>query len=101
MYTLQSLWTQARETLDIVTVIFANRDYRILRGELRRVTGGDPGTTSERLLGLDNPSLDWVKLAEGMGVNATRAEQAEEFSRQLEAAISSKGPHLIEVVLNG
>jgi acetolactate synthase-1/2/3 large subunit len=101
MYTLQSLWTQAREGLDIVTVIFANRDYRILKGELRRVTGGDSGITAEGLLGLDNPSLDWVKLAEGMGVNATRAEQAEEFNRQLEAAISSKGPHLIEVVLNG
>jgi acetolactate synthase-1/2/3 large subunit len=101
MYTLQSLWTQAREGLDIVTVIFANRDYRILKGELRRVTGGDSGSTSEGLLGLDNPSLDWIKLAEGMGVNATRATRAEEFNRHLEAAIRSQGPHLIEVVLEG
>jgi acetolactate synthase-1/2/3 large subunit len=101
MYTLQSLWTQAREGLDIVTVIFANRDYRILKGELRRITQGIIGSTSEGLLGLGNPSLDWVKLAEGMGVSATRAERAEEFNRQLEAAISSRGPHLIEVVLKG
>ncbi len=99
MYTLQSLWTQAREKLDIVTVIFANRDYRILKGELKRVTGGDSGPTSEGLLGLDDPSLDWVKLAEGMGVSATRAARAEEFNRHLEAAIRSRGPHLIEAVL--
>lgn len=101
MYTLQSLWTQARENLDIVTVIFANWEYRILKGELTRVTGGDFGPGSEGLLGLDNPNLEWTKLAEGMGVNATRATRAEEFSRQLEAAIRSKGPHLIEVVLKG
>ena len=97
MYTLQALWTQARENLDIVTVIFANHAYKILQGELKRVGADSPGPKAERMLDLSDPNLDWVKLAGGMGVNAARAETAEEFNEQLRAAVQANGPHLIEV----
>src|SRR6185295_10935329 len=71
MYSLQSLWTQAREKLDVVNVVFANRIYKILQGELMAV-GAQPGPTSNALFDLARPALDWVKLAEGMGVEAAR-----------------------------
>lgn len=99
MYTLQALWTQARERLDVVTVIFANRSYRILQGELERVGIDRIGPQARRMLDLGNPHLDWVLLAGGMGVSATRASTAGQFNAQLEAAIHTPGPRLIEVVL--
>jgi len=67
MYTLQALWTQARERLDVTTVIYANRSYAILNIELARVGVDNPGLTARSLLDLHDPTLDWVKLAEGMG----------------------------------
>ncbi len=99
MYTLQSLWTQARERLDVVTVIFANRAYKILEGELQRVGVDGIGSTARELLSLRHPDLDWVSLAKGMGVDAASVRTAGQFNRQLERAISNPGPYLIEVVL--
>ncbi len=99
MYTLQALWTQARERLDVVTVIFANRSYSILNIELARVGAGNPGRKALAMLDLHDPTLDWVRLAGGMGVEASRAETSEAFEIQFEAAVRSRGPRLIEVVL--
>jgi acetolactate synthase-1/2/3 large subunit len=99
MYTLQALWTQARERLDVVNVIFANRAYRILRGELKQVGIGEPGPKAAAMLDLGDPDLDWVKLGEGMGVPGSRVRTAEQFADQLADAIRQPGPRLIEVVL--
>ncbi len=99
MYTLQALWTMAREQLDVTTVIFANRKYAILQVELLRVGAGNPGRKAQDMLSLNRPDLDWVKLANGMGVPATRAGTAEEFNNQLASSLAAPGPSLIEVVL--
>jgi acetolactate synthase-1/2/3 large subunit len=98
-YTLQALWTQAREKLDVTTVIFANRSYAILNIELARVGAGNPGPKALSMLDLHNPELDWTKLATGMGVEATRATNIREFEKQFEGAMKEKGPRLIEAVL--
>ncbi len=99
MYTLQALWTQAREKLDVVNVIFANRSYAILNIELARVGAGNGGPKALSMLDIGDPALDFVKLAEGMGVAASRATTAEEFSDQFADAVKGHGPRLIEVVL--
>jgi acetolactate synthase I/II/III large subunit len=99
MYTLQALWTQARESLDVTTVIFANRSYAILNIELSRVGAGEPGPRAISMLDLHNPELDWVKLASGMGVEASRAESVEQFAAQFASAMKHRGPRLIEVVV--
>jgi len=99
MYTLQALWTQAREKLDVTTVIFANRSYAILNIELARVGAGNPGPKALSMLDLHNPSLDWVQLAQGMGVEASRAASVAEFEGQFSSAMKQRGPRLIEVVL--
>ena len=99
MYTLQALWTQARESLDVTTVIFANRSYAILNIELARVGAGDPGPKAFSMLDLHDPALDWIKLASGMGVEASRAISVEEFAAQFESAMQNRGPRLIEVVV--
>ncbi|MEL5879023.1 acetolactate synthase large subunit [Cereibacter sphaeroides] len=99
MYTLQGLWTQARENLDVVTIIFANRRYQILHGELKNVGAGNPGENARRMLDLDRPTLDWVNLARGMGVEAARATTAGTFHDLLQAACRHKGPFLIEAII--
>jgi len=99
MYTLQALWTQARESLDVTTLIFANRSSAILNIELARVGADDPGPKAISMLDLHNPELDWVKLASGMGVEASRATSVEEFAVQFESAMQNRGPRLIEVVV--
>jgi acetolactate synthase-1/2/3 large subunit len=99
MYTLQALWTQAREKLDVTNVIFANRSYAILNIELARVGAGNPGPKAISMLDLHNPELDWVKLASGMGVEASRATTIEDFDAQFESAMRGRGPRVIEVVL--
>ncbi|MEX0768374.1 MAG: acetolactate synthase large subunit [Microthrixaceae bacterium] len=98
MYTFQALWTQVREGLDVVTVILNNQSYAILNLELSRV-GAEPGPKALEMLDLTNPCLDFVALAQGLGVLATRATTAEEFTDQLEAAFKTPGPHLIEAIL--
>ncbi|HWD29653.1 MAG TPA: acetolactate synthase large subunit [Rhizomicrobium sp.] len=99
MYTLQALWTQAREKLDVTTVIFANRSYAILNIELARVGAGNPGPKALSMLDLHKPDLDWVQLAQGMGVEATRATTIAAFESQFSDAMRGKGPRLIEAVL--
>lgn len=99
MYTLQALWTQARERLDVITLLFSNRAYAILQGELQRVGADSNSRKAQEMLDLSNPTLDWVKLANGMGVEASRATSAEALADQLAAALQMHGPHLIEVVL--
>jgi acetolactate synthase-1/2/3 large subunit len=99
MYSLQALWTMARENLDIVMVILANRRYRILDIEMRRTGASRIGARANDMLDLGRPDLDFVSLARGMGVPATRAATTEEFSRQFRAAVSERGPRVIEAVL--
>ncbi len=99
MYTLQALWTQARERLDVVTVIYANRSYAVLKQELRLVQTASQGERALSLLDLGNPVLDWVKLAEGMGVQAVRVETTQDFAAALASALREPGPRLIEAVI--
>jgi acetolactate synthase-1/2/3 large subunit len=99
MYTLQSLWTMARERLDVVSVILANRRYRILDIEMQRTGAGAMGPMANDMIDIGRPDLDWVRLSEGMGVPATRATTADEFIAQFRAAVSQTGPALIEAVL--
>jgi len=99
LYTLQSLWTQAREGLDVTSVICANRAYRILQLELARAGVAEPGPQARALTDLSHPAPDWVALARGFGVPAERADTAEDLSRALERSFCEPGPHLIEAVL--
>ncbi len=98
MYTLQALWTQAREKLDVTTVILSNRKYAILLGEYRGV-GANPGRTAMDMLDLGNPDLDWPALARGMGVEGARADTLEAFADLFEQANARPGPFLIELVI--
>ena len=99
MYTGQALWTMAREGLDVTTVVFANRSYAILNMELHRVGAEAGGPAARSMLDLSRPDLDFVALATGMGVPATRAVTAEELVVQLSRALATPGPTLIEAVL--
>jgi acetolactate synthase-1/2/3 large subunit len=99
MYTLQSLWTAAREQLKVVTVILANRRYRILEIEMRRTKAGEIGRMANNMIDIGRPELNWVQLAEGMGVPATRAVTAGEFVTQFREALDRSGPSLIEAIL--
>ncbi len=99
MYTIQALWTMAREELDVCTVIFSNRKYQILQLELSRVGAQSMTKKTLDMMDLTNPNLDFVALAEGMGVQADKARTADEFNVLFEKAMNSKGPRLIEVVL--
>ena len=99
MYTLQALWTQAREKLDVVNVIYANRSYAILNIELARVGAGNPGPKALSMLDLHNPELNWTSLAHGMGVEAVRVETVEDFADAFASAVKAKGPRLIEVMI--
>jgi acetolactate synthase-1/2/3 large subunit len=99
MYTLQALWTMAREKLDVVTVIFANRRYAILDIEMQRTGARGFGPAAGKLIDIGEPDLDWVSLAAGMGVAATRATSAAEFAAQFRAAARGKGPCLIEAII--
>lgn len=99
MYTLQALWTQARERLDVTTVIFANRSYAILNIELMRVGAQSRGPKALSMLDLHDPVIDWVALAQGMGVEAVRAETREAFASAFADAMRTPGPRLIEAVI--
>jgi len=100
MYTLQALWTQARQGLDVTTVIFNNASYAILEMELNRVGAGAPGPRAHDMLDLTRPDIDFAALSRGMGVPATRATTAEEFTEQLERSLAEEGPSLVEAVLS-
>ena len=99
MYTVQALWTQAREKLNVTTVLFSNRKYAILQVEFMRVGAVNPGRKAMDMMELTRPDLDWVALAQGMGVNAVRVESAEAFNDAFAQALVSPGPNLIEAVL--
>jgi acetolactate synthase-1/2/3 large subunit len=99
MYTLQALWTQAREKLDVTTIIFANQKYSILQIEFGRVGAHNPGPKAMSMLDLTNPELNWVSLAEGMGVPAWRVTTAEQFNKVLADSLNSPGPSLIEAMI--
>ena len=99
MYTLQSLWTMARERLDITVVILANRRYRILDIEMQRTGAGAVGPRAEEMIDLTDPEPNWIRLAQGFGVEAVRATTADEFIREFGAAMLQRGPRLIEAVL--
>ncbi|MEN9378179.1 MAG: hypothetical protein RL710_3336, partial [Pseudomonadota bacterium] len=99
MYTLQALWTQAREKLDVINIIFNNRSYAILNVELRRVGASGAGDKAKAQLDLRTPPIDFVQLAQGMGVAAKRATTTDEFLAAFEHALRTPGPHLIEAIV--
>ena len=98
MYTIQALWTMAREHLDITVVLFNNRKYSILELEFLRTgaRGGKPGPKAASSLDIGSPDMDFVAMAQGMGVSASCARTSEEFNQQLETALRGRGPHLID-----
>jgi acetolactate synthase-1/2/3 large subunit len=99
MYTLQALWTQAREGLNVTTVILANRSYAILQHEMRNVGVEQPGPIGHSMMSLDNPALGWTDLARGLGVEAAATDDAQEFARLLAHGLATPGPFLIEALL--
>jgi acetolactate synthase-1/2/3 large subunit len=99
MYTIQALWTMAREGLDVTAVIFNNRSYAILNIELQRVDAQGSGPAAKSQLDLAGPDLDFVKIADGMGVPAVRVDTGEDMMAALERAVAEPGPHLIEAVV--
>ncbi len=101
MYTISALWSYAREQADITTIVCDNGSYAILEHELSRVGAAGDGDRAARLLDLGGPSLDFVALATGMGVPATRATTAEELADQFHRALDEPGPHLIVAALRG
>lgn len=98
MYTVQSLWTMARENLDITVVVFANRGYQILRDELANVGVDSIGRNAQAMFDVENPMLNWVALAKGHGVPGVRVTEMEAFAKALSGGLQSGGPSLIEVV---
>ncbi len=98
MYTVQALWTQAREKLDVTTVVLSNRKYQILLGELANV-GANPGRTALDMMDLSNPDIDWPRLAGSLGVEAARTDTAEGFTDLLAHSLKQSGPFLIELLI--
>ncbi len=98
MYTLQALWSMAREQTDVVVVVLANRAYTILNVEWMRMQLGTPGTTAASMFNLSEPDIAWATLATGMGVPALTVSTAEEFDAALREAVGLKGPYLIEAI---
>jgi acetolactate synthase I/II/III large subunit len=96
MYTVQALWSMAREKADVIIIVLKNDAYAILNLEMARVREGELNAKMKSMLDLDRPTIGWVDIATGLGVTATRAGTAEEFHRRFEAALGAKGPHLIE-----
>jgi acetolactate synthase-1/2/3 large subunit len=99
MYTIQALWTMARESLDVVVVLYSNRSYAILNMELDRVGAAAGGPRARSMLDLSRPDLDFVALATGLGVPAHRALTPSELSDGLARALATPGPALIEAVI--
>jgi len=99
MYTLQALWTMAREKLNVTSIIFNNASYSVLKVELERVGAERIGPKARAQLDLSGPKLDFARLAQGMGVHAVSADTAEDVCAALEYALAHPGPHLIEAVI--
>lgn len=99
LYTVQALWTQAREGLNVTTLICSNRSYRILQLEINRTGVASHGSNARALTELANPAIDWVKIAQGFGVTGTTVSRAEDLAQELGRALAEPGPHLIEMRL--
>jgi acetolactate synthase I/II/III large subunit len=99
MYTLQALWTMAREGLNVTTVVFANRDYAVLKREFSYLGVGNPGARAAAMFEIGRPDLDWTLLAKGMGVPGIRVTSLDAFGKALRAGLEGEGPTLIEVPL--
>ena len=99
MYTIQSLWTQARESLNVTTIIFANNSYQILKTEYANMDIGAPGPQALAMIDIDKPSIDWVAMAKSMGVPAVSVATAEDFHASMVNSVREAGPLLIEVRL--
>ena len=99
MYTPQALWTMAREGLNVTTVVFANRDYAVLKREFSYLGKGDPGVRANAMFEIGHPDLDWTLLAKGMGVPGIRVDSLDAFGKALRAGLEGDGPMLIEVPL--
>lgn len=100
MYTIQALWTMARERLDVTTVVFSNRGYLILDIELERHGLGPAGTNAHRMMDMDDPRIDFVKMADAQGVDAHRVEDCEQLSAALQDCLKQPGPHFIEAMMS-
>jgi acetolactate synthase-1/2/3 large subunit len=100
LYTIQALWTQARERLDVTTVLINNAAYAILRMELARTAAGEAGERASRMLDLSDPTPDFTAISTGMGVPATRVRTAEDLDQALRKAYAEPGPHLIEAIVS-
>ena len=98
MYTVQALWTQARERLNVTTVLLSNRKYQILLGEYRNV-GANPGRTALDMMDLSNPDIGWVGLANSMGVEAAQADSLDRCADLLAQSFARPGPFLIELLI--
>jgi len=99
LYTIQSWWTMARESLDVTTVILNNHSYAVLNMELDRVGAEAPGPRARAMLDLGRPDLDFVQIAQGLGLSASRAETGEQFADQLGRALATPGPSVVEAVV--
>lgn len=99
MYTVQSIWTMAREQLDITILIFANHSYQILRGELTNVGVQNPGPRAIDMLSLNRPNLNWVEMAHSMGAKACRVDDCGDLARAIKTGLATPGPYLIEVTV--
>ncbi|MDL0431767.1 acetolactate synthase large subunit [Marinobacter sp. TBZ242] len=99
MYTIQALWTMAREQLNVTTIIFNNASYSVLNIELERVGAEQAGAKAKSQLDLRGPVLNFAEMAQGMGVHAVRVDTAEDMNKAMEYALSMPGPHLIEVMI--
>ena len=99
MYTVQALWMQARESLNITTLICSNRSYNILNIELMRAGKNKPGSNAQTLTDLGNPPLDWTQISKGMGVPAVSVDTSDNLAKELKRALAEPGPQLIEMIL--
>lgn len=100
LYTLQALWSMARESADVIVIVCANRRYRILQTELARAGITEPGPKAQALTDLSRPVIDWAALAKGFGVPASRVHTDHELAGALTKALAERGPRLIEAVLD-
>ena len=99
MYTIQGLWTQAREGLNVTTLVFANRKYQILKTEYANMGVGSPGPRALAMMEIDKPEIDWVAMGKSMGCHAVRVEDTESFFKAMQASFNTPGPSVIEVRL--
>lgn len=99
MYTVQALWTMARENLNVTIVVFANHEYAVLKREFSYLGVGEPGPRALEMFDIGKPDLDWVQIAKGMGVPGIKVNLLEQFATALREGLEGKGPCLIEVPL--